>query len=92
MKLKIFFILILILNISLSIHAENKFKCIETWKHNTEIYGNIRYSMVNSKGEVIGCFYQLEPLIITPKKVVKFAPRGQGPGDLMNILGMCESP
>lgn len=90
MKLKIFFILILILNISVSIYAENKFKCIETWKHDTDIHGNIMLSMVNSKGDVIGCFYRIGLLSITPKKVIKFAPRGQGPDDLMNILGMCE--
>ncbi len=90
MKLKNFFILILILNISLNIYAENKFKCIETWKHDTDIYGNIMYSMINPKGDVIGCFYMIGLLNITPKKVIKFAPRGQGPGDLMDTHGMCE--
>jgi len=90
MKLKIFFILVLILNISLSIYAEDKFKCIETWKHDIDIYGNIRHSMINNKGEIIGDFYKTESLIIAPKKVIKFAPRGQGPGDLVDIRGMCE--
>jgi len=60
----------------------------ETWLHGEQITGRVFFSMIDRDNCVIGAFYKDGNLIITPKKVIHFAPQGQGPGELMDLLAL----
>lgn len=61
---------------------------LETWEHGERITGRASFTMIDCDNCVIGTFYKDGNLIITPKKIIQFAPQGQGPGELMDIMAL----
>jgi len=69
--------------LSVFLHGAEVFKRIDRWGHD-ESFGCDFFSFIDSDNHVVGGFYMSENSIITPEKIVKFAPRGEGPGDIMS--------
>lgn len=88
MKLKII-IYFLFVFINLSLFSKENDHIIETWEHPEETFNNIFYSTVDSDKYIIASFYKTPVLSMTSKKIIKFAPYGQGPNDLTNVVGIC---
>jgi len=61
-----------------------EFKRIDHWAHD-ETFGRDFFSFIDSDNHVVGGFYMIGCRMITPEKIVKFAPRGEGPGDLITF-------
>jgi hypothetical protein len=60
------------------------FTIVEQWRHDTEIFGHALHSIVDADNHIVGVFFKLGHRFISPQTVTAFAPRGQGPGDLMD--------
>jgi hypothetical protein len=64
------------------------FSLVEQWHHDTEIFGHVRHSIVDTDNHIVGDFFKMPDQLISPQSVTAFAPRGQGPGDLMNSMAL----
>ncbi|MGE5344107.1 MAG: hypothetical protein ACM3SY_21790 [Candidatus Omnitrophota bacterium] len=65
------------------------FKCIDQWKHE-EIFGNHFFSIIDKDNEVVGSFYKSPIRIISRNKIIQFAPRGEGPSELLGLEALFE--
>jgi hypothetical protein len=84
-KLLLFLITILVFAITLMGEKNNVFKLIDKWNHESETFGRIFWTTIDKDNNIISVFYKIGPTMITPTKVTSFAPRGEGPNDLMDI-------
>lgn len=62
-----------------------KFKQIDQWRHD-EIFGYDFFSFINGDDHLVGGFRHIGCRMVTPDKIIKFAPRGQGPSDLSTFM------
>jgi hypothetical protein len=86
--MKFFLVCFLLTTMVFLTFGVESFKITDQWKFDDEIIGRLYYSSVDKDGHLVGVFYMTGPIMVTPQKVYKFAPRGQGPGELMDIRAM----
>lgn len=82
--MKLFLVILIPLQLVLFtvfLQGADQFKRIDQWKHD-EIFGYDFFSFVDKDNHVVGGFRRIGCRIVTPDKIIKFAPRGQGPSDL----------
>ncbi|MCP5105386.1 MAG: hypothetical protein GY950_18500 [bacterium] len=80
--MKMFFsISVLLFLIAPVLSGAEEFKQIDQWKHD-EVCGREFYSLIDHDNHVVAGFRFIGNRIISPGKLIKFAPYGQGPGDL----------
>ena len=85
MKHNVITISIILLLAVIPLTAANNFKLIDKWEHGEKIFGRVWRSHIDKDGHIICGFFKVEvTLVIAPKKILKFGPRGQGPGDLID--------
>lgn len=65
-----------------------EFKLISKWQHKEEILRYCEQSYLEKDNEVVGLFYKTGCRLLTAKKVIEFAPRGEGPGEVMNSMAI----
>ena len=66
------------------------FQLIDNWKLQNPIYGWAFPSLTDQHGNIIGAFFKVGIIIIDREKRTDFARPGEGPGDLMDFMGICE--
>ena len=71
-----------------SLWCAESFEIIETWNHKHEPLGYAVFSLVDNDGHVVASFFKTGHRVISPEKVIKFGPFGQGPSDLMGVYGV----
>jgi len=64
-------------------------KKIGSWEFPDRIFGKIFYSTVDKDNHLVVSFYKIPVLSMSSKGIVEFAPYGQGPNELTNLVGMC---
>jgi hypothetical protein len=77
------FIILSILN-----YGNFELKFVEKWDHKNETLGHIFFSIIDKDDHIVGTFYQYGNKIINKEKIISIIPRGQGPGDLTNMLAL----
>jgi hypothetical protein len=87
MKRKQLIVLITILASAVLLIGEKhvEFICIDKWDHGDEIFGRSFGTTIDKDNHIIGVFYMMGFRLITPSKITAFAPRGQGPSEVMDI-------
>jgi len=78
-------IMFFLLIITLKVSAVQDFSLVEKWQPKDEILRRVIFSLVDKDKDIVASFYMIGLRHIKPKDVIAFAPRGQGPGDLMDI-------
>jgi hypothetical protein len=81
-------LIIIFLLLAAFISGQENFKLIKQWIHSNEIIGYVFYTLIDKDDHIVGTFYKTGNCLITPEKVIKIAPKGLGPGDLMDIKGL----
>ncbi|MCK4766737.1 MAG: hypothetical protein KAW12_31390, partial [Candidatus Aminicenantes bacterium] len=86
MKCIKFFVFVILLAFTLT--AGDNFNLVKTWHPGDEVAGRYAFAIINDDGNIIATFYMSGNRVITPEKIIKFAPRGQGPGDLTDMQAL----
>ncbi|MFC2156109.1 hypothetical protein ACFLRB_06445 [Acidobacteriota bacterium] len=86
--MKIFKILLFILILALFLNGAKTFEKIETWHPGDETFGPFSFGIIDEDGKIIAAFFYSGNRVITPNKIIKIAPRGQGPGDLTDMMAL----
>lgn len=82
-----FIILLAIMQLLLAVNAvegAESFKRVQQWTHDA-VFGRDFFTFIDNDNHMVGGFGQIGCRIITPDAIIEFAPRGQGPGDLMTF-------
>jgi len=81
-----FFVLLVVF--STWVWAGDGLKLVEKWQLGNETVDWIKFSLVDNNGNIVMAFNRAGHRLIKPDKIVKFAPQGQGPEDLMEIWAL----
>ena len=83
--MKQFFVLFLIILLStIALQGAEEFSRTGQWKHD-DVFGREFFSFIDNDNHLAGGYYRIGCRLVTPDNIVKFAPRGQGPGDLITF-------
>ena len=85
MKLKGIKIVLFFLILVFPIMGMDDFKLINQWDHGEQIFGRICISTIDKDGDVLVGFYKSGIRLITPEKIIAFAPIGEGPNEVIDF-------
>ncbi len=78
--------MIWIMGLGININAA---KVHQRWHYPEETLYKIFYSMIDEDNNLVASFYMAPVMTMNADKINKFAPHGQGPNELTNLVGMC---
>jgi hypothetical protein len=81
MKKSLLCLVMLLILSTFSQGSNSEFKRIDQWKHEGA-FGIDLYSLVNPQNQLVVGLRLVGNMIITPDKIIKFAPRGEGPDEV----------
>ena len=90
MKHFIKIILLYVLIITTPLWAMNEFHLVQQWNHGDQgIYTSIYHSLIDNEGHIIMAEGKVGLKLITPDRIVFFAPHGLGPSEIYMMRTMC---
>ena len=81
-------LLVLMVVFNTWVWAGEGLKLVEKWQPGKETVDSIKYSLVDKDGHLVMAFERAGQCLVKPDKIIKFAPLGQGPDDLMKVLSL----
>jgi len=81
-------IFVILLNLFSQGYSNDDFVLIDQWTHKLVISGRAFFITIDKDNHIVGTFYKIGNRIITPDEIIEFAPRGQRPGELLDILAL----
>lgn len=80
-KTLIFLGILLLSLLPLFSQINGEFKQVDQWRNNGT-FGIDIYSIINPQNQLVAGFSMIGNMIITPRKIIKFALRGEGPDEV----------
>jgi hypothetical protein len=73
---------------TIMVYGEWDLRVIDRWKFDETINGTVWHSLVDKDDHLVVAFFRTGLRLITPNKMIAFAPFGQGPNEVENFEAM----